>query len=196
MAAAFSAAVVGSVYLFGWRLSVALIRGVGCWCLSGPLSVVALSRGVGPGFVSVLQRRGPNKRSQLKRPNEGAGGFRVPRRDRRASPLAAEFLLRLLPSGSDRVHRVPNSSGTLRSPLDTRETKVQPCRPRVNASLLNSPRVVGFGRLLATPRRASGSGGLLAERVGFEPTEGLHLHLISNQARSTGLRHLSRSVSP
>ncbi len=131
-----------------------------------------------------------------RRPNEGTGGFRVPRRDRRASPLAAEFLLRLLPSGSDRVHRVPNSSGTLRSPLDTRETKVHPCRPRVNASLLNSPRVVRFGRLLATPRRASGSGGLLAERVGFEPTEGLHLHLISNQARSTGLRHLSRFVSP
>ena len=31
----------------------------------------------------------------------------------------------------------------------------------------------------------------MAERVGFEPTEGLHLHLISSQARSTGLRHLS-----
>ena len=45
----------------------------------------------------------------------------------------------------------------------------------------------------AGPARARG---LLAERVGFEPTEGLHLHLISNQARSTGLRHLSRFVSP
>ncbi len=31
----------------------------------------------------------------------------------------------------------------------------------------------------------------MAERVGFEPTEGLHLHLISSQARSTELRHLS-----
>ncbi len=31
----------------------------------------------------------------------------------------------------------------------------------------------------------------LAERVGFEPTEGLRPHLISSQARSTGLRHLS-----
>ena len=31
----------------------------------------------------------------------------------------------------------------------------------------------------------------MAERVGFEPTEGLPLHLISSQARSTGLRHLS-----
>ena len=31
----------------------------------------------------------------------------------------------------------------------------------------------------------------LAERVGFEPTEGLPLHLISSQARSTELRHLS-----
>ena len=31
----------------------------------------------------------------------------------------------------------------------------------------------------------------MAERVGFEPTEGLRLHLISSQARSTELRHLS-----
>jgi hypothetical protein len=31
----------------------------------------------------------------------------------------------------------------------------------------------------------------LAERVGFEPTDGQAHHLISSQARSTGLRHLS-----
>ncbi len=31
----------------------------------------------------------------------------------------------------------------------------------------------------------------MAERVGFEPTEELPPHLISSQARSTGLRHLS-----
>ena len=34
-------------------------------------------------------------------------------------------------------------------------------------------------------------GGGVAERVGFEPTEWQAIHLISNQARSTGLRHLS-----
>jgi hypothetical protein len=43
----------------------------------------------------------------------------VPRIDRRAYPIAAKSLLRLLPSGSDRVHRIPNSNGTLRSTLDT-----------------------------------------------------------------------------
>jgi translation initiation factor IF-1 len=31
----------------------------------------------------------------------------------------------------------------------------------------------------------------MAERVGFEPTVPLRVHLISSQARSTGLRHLS-----
>ena len=31
----------------------------------------------------------------------------------------------------------------------------------------------------------------MAERVGFEPTVPLQVHLISNQARSTELRHLS-----
>ena len=35
----------------------------------------------------------------------------VSTRDRRANPPAARNLLRLLPSGSDRVHRAPNSSG-------------------------------------------------------------------------------------
>jgi hypothetical protein len=33
--------------------------------------------------------------------------------------------------------------------------------------------------------------GAMAERVGFEPTVPLRVHLISSQARSTGLRHLS-----
>ena len=42
--------------------------------------------------------------------------------------------------------------------------------------------------------RGSERQGKMAERVGFEPTEGLHLHLISSQARSTGLRHLSESA--
>ena len=46
------------------------------------------------------------------------------------------------------------------------------------------------GVLLCAPKYAEE----LAERVGFEPTEGLHLHLISSQARSTGLRHLSAST--
>ena len=31
----------------------------------------------------------------------------------------------------------------------------------------------------------------MAERVGFEPTVPLRVHLISSQARSTELRHLS-----
>ena len=35
----------------------------------------------------------------------------------------------------------------------------------------------------------------MAERVGFEPTVGLRLHLISSQARSTELRHLSAMAS-
>ena len=43
----------------------------------------------------------------------------MPRIDRRAYPIAAKSLLRLLPSGSDRVHRIPNSNGTLRSMLGT-----------------------------------------------------------------------------
>ena len=34
----------------------------------------------------------------------------------------------------------------------------------------------------------------MAERVGFEPTVPLQVHLISNQARSTGLRHLSEGA--
>ena len=34
----------------------------------------------------------------------------------------------------------------------------------------------------------------LAERVGFEPTVPLRVHLISSQARSTGLRHLSAAA--
>ncbi len=34
----------------------------------------------------------------------------------------------------------------------------------------------------------------MAERVGFEPTVPLQVHLISNQARSTGLRHLSAAA--
>ncbi len=41
------------------------------------------------------------------------------------------------------------------------------------------------------PARRPGRGVRLAERVGFEPTVGLRLHLISSQERSTGLRHLS-----
>ena len=40
-------------------------------------------------------------------------------------------------------------------------------------------------------RNRPACGGALAERVGFEPTEWQAIHLISNQARSTGLRHLS-----
>ena len=47
----------------------------------------------------------------------------VPRIDRRAYPIAAKSLLRLLPSGSDRVHRIPNSNGTLRSTLDTKRAE-------------------------------------------------------------------------
>ncbi len=31
-----------------------------------------------------------------------------------------------------------------------------------------------------------------AERVGFEPTDSFRRHLLSREARSTGLRHLSR----
>ena len=34
----------------------------------------------------------------------------------------------------------------------------------------------------------------MAERVGFEPTVPLQVHLISNQARSTWLRHLSEGA--
>ena len=34
----------------------------------------------------------------------------------------------------------------------------------------------------------------MAERVGFEPTVPLRVHLISSQARSTGLRHLSAAA--
>src|SRR5262245_32314925 len=47
--------------------------------------------------------------------------------------------------------------------------------------------------------RAPAEGRELAEREGFEPPVGLLLHLISSQARSTGLRHLSaqnRLLSP
>ena len=40
-------------------------------------------------------------------------------------------------------------------------------------------------------RKVSASRDSMAERVGFEPTVPLQVHLISNQARSTGLRHLS-----
>ena len=36
----------------------------------------------------------------------------------------------------------------------------------------------------------------MAERVGFEPTVPVKVHLISNQARSTGLRHLSAGGHP
>ena len=36
---------------------------------------------------------------------------------------------------------------------------------------------------------------ILAERVGFEPTVGLHPHLLSREARSTRLRHLSNALS-
>src|SRR3954469_17678521 len=39
-----------------------------------------------------------------------------------------------------------------------------------------------------TPSTSSGSG---AERVGFEPTDELPRHLLSREARSTRLRHLS-----
>ena len=35
----------------------------------------------------------------------------------------------------------------------------------------------------------------MAERVGFEPTDPLRGHLISSQARSTELRHLSAEAS-
>lgn len=35
----------------------------------------------------------------------------------------------------------------------------------------------------------------LAERVGFEPTDGLPRHLLSREARSAGLRHLSRDAA-
>ena len=49
--------------------------------------------------------------------------------------------------------------------------------------------------LQSGPREVAGmglpAGGGMAERVGFEPTEWQAIHLISNQARSTGLRHLS-----
>ncbi len=44
---------------------------------------------------------------------------------------------------------------------------------------------------LPEPARRMGE---LAERVGFEPTEWQAIHLISSQARSTGLRHLSAAV--
>ena len=39
--------------------------------------------------------------------------------------------------------------------------------------------------------KVSTSADSMAERVGFEPTVPFQVHLISNQARSTGLRHLS-----
>ncbi len=48
----------------------------------------------------------------------------MPRIDRRAYPIAAKFLLRLLPSGSDRIHRIPNSKGTLRSTLDMKRDRI------------------------------------------------------------------------
>jgi hypothetical protein len=40
-------------------------------------------------------------------------------------------------------------------------------------------------------REVSAPADSMAERVGFEPTVPLQVHLISNQARSTELRHLS-----
>jgi hypothetical protein len=36
----------------------------------------------------------------------------------------------------------------------------------------------------------------MAERVGFEPTVPLPVRLISNQVRSTKLRHLSAAANP
>ena len=46
---------------------------------------------------------------------------------------------------------------------------------------------MGFGGGAEVPAAE----GFVAERVGFEPTVPVKVHLISNQARSTGLRHLS-----
>ena len=68
-----------------------------------------------------------------------------------------------------------------------------------------SPRFASASRHRAKPResagfsRAAGDGfgevsaaeDSVAERVGFEPTVPLRVHLISSQARSTELRHLS-----
>ena len=39
--------------------------------------------------------------------------------------------------------------------------------------------------------KVSATADSMAERVGFEPTVPVKVHLISNQARSTELRHLS-----
>ena len=52
----------------------------------------------------------------------------MPRIDRRAYPIAAKSLLRLLPSGSDRVHRIPNSNGTLRSTLGMKRDEIRKYR--------------------------------------------------------------------
>ena len=46
-----------------------------------------------------------------------------------------------------------------------------------------------------SPQRITERNDSMAERVGFEPTVGLRLHLISSQARSTELRHLSAMAS-
>ena len=42
--------------------------------------------------------------------------------------------------------------------------------------------------------KVSAAADSMAERVGFEPTVPLQVHLISNQARSTELRHLSEGA--
>ena len=57
-----------------------------------------------------------------------------------------------------------------------------PTRPRLHADPSTRPTP---SALRSPPRRK------LAEREGFEPPVGLLPHLISSQARSTGLRHLS-----
>ena len=95
----------------------------------------------------------------------------MPRIDRRAYPIAAKSLLRLLPSGSDRVHRIPNSNGTLRSTLGTtRETsseitwgwgEIQTPRGSTGGQLRsNSSSALGrsrseFSRRVAAAKRAS-----------------------------------------
>ncbi len=114
-------------------------------------------------------------------------------RDRRAPPLATESPLPLLPSGSDGVHEVRDRTG--------------PCDRGSRQGILDSTRLVQGGQLRAqgaqmecnparSRRRAIAVGRVtgLAERVGFEPTVPLRVHLISSQARSTGLRHLSATA--
>jgi hypothetical protein len=68
-----------------------------------------------------------------------------------------------------------------------------PSPVRFRNPIFPKPRgIAGFSRSNSRcMREVSASADSMAERVGFEPTDPLRGHLISSQARSTELRHLS-----